>query len=129
LSHDRALRKLFAYRPNSSLHRAAGRLRYVVSRMKDKERSYHLITAEETDYLAATVTRAENGATFEALATALVDDEVSLEEAEEYIHELIESQILMADIALPLTGCEPIHPLIEHLSRHPQTIRIAERLN
>ena len=129
LRRDPALQKVFAYRPNSSLYRAAGRVRYVASRTKDTERSYHLVTAEETDYLAATVTRAENGATFETLATALADGEVSLEEAEEYIHELIESQILMADIALPLTGCEPIHPLIEHLSRHPQTIRIAERLN
>jgi len=129
LRRDPALQKVFAYRPNSSLYRAAGRVRYVASRTKDKERSYHLVTAEETDYLAATVTRAENGATFETLATALVDDEVSLEEAEEYIHELIESQILVADIALPLTGCEPIHPLIEQLSKHSQTIRIAERLN
>ena len=129
LGRDRALRKLFTYRPNSSLHRAAGRLRYVASRTKDKERSYHLVTAEDTDYLAATVTRAENGATFEGLATALADGEVSLAEAEEYIHELIESQILIADIALPVTGCEPIHPLIEQLSKHPETIRIAERLN
>jgi thiopeptide-type bacteriocin biosynthesis protein len=129
LRRDPALQKVFAYRRNSSLCRAAGRVRYVASRTKDKERSYHLVTAEETDYLAATVTRAENGATFETLATALVDDEVSLAEAEEYIHELIESQILVADIALPLTGCEPIHPLIEQLSKHSQTIRIAERLN
>ncbi|MGB8475144.1 MAG: lantibiotic dehydratase [Candidatus Acidiferrum sp.] len=129
LGRDCALRRLFVYRPNSSLHRAAGRMRYVESRTKDKECSYHLVTAEDTDYLAATVTRAEKGATFETLASALADDEVSLEEAEEYIEELIESQILIPDIALPLTGCEPIHPLIDQLFRHPETARIAEGLS
>jgi thiopeptide-type bacteriocin biosynthesis protein len=129
LGRDRALRNVFVYRPNSSLHRAAGRIRYVASRTKDKERSFHLVTAEDTDYLAATITRAENGATFETLATALVDSEVSLNEAEEYVQELIERQILIADLALPLTGHEPIHPLIEQLSEHSQTIQIAERLN
>ena len=128
LGRDRALRNILVYRPNSSLHRVAGRVRYVASQMKDKERSFHLVTAEDTDYLIATITRAENGATFETLASALVDGEVSLDEAEEYIQELIESQIIVADIALPLTGREPVYPLIEQLSGHPQTNQIAEKL-
>ena len=128
LRRDPALQKVFAYRPNSSLYRAAGRVRYVASRTKDKERSYHLVTVEEADYLIATLARAEEGATFDALANALVEDEVTLEEAEEYVNDLIASQILVADISLPLTGGELIRPLLKQLGQQAETQRIAEKI-
>jgi len=129
LRHDPEARKCFTYRPNSSLYRAAGRLRYVASHFEGEQRSYHLVMAEDTDYLAATLARAENGEALGVLAAALVGGAVTPEEAEAYLIDLIESQVLMADIALPLTGREPLGPLIEQLRRHPPTVRIAERLS
>jgi thiopeptide-type bacteriocin biosynthesis protein len=125
---DPALRKAFIYRPNSSLYRVAGRLRYVASRLKDKELSYHLVILDDADYLASTLNRAGAGAAFDALAAALVDEEVTVEEAEAYINELVDSQILVADIPLSVTGAEPIDRLIEHLREIPQTTLIAGRL-
>src|SRR5205085_6703154 len=44
LARDPALRASLRYTPNSSLYRAAGRLRYVQVRVKkDRQRSYHLV--------------------------------------------------------------------------------------
>ena len=57
-----------------------------------------------------------------------MDDEITREEAEEYIATLIESQILVPDIALGVTGPEPIHTLIEQFSRHPVTTPVAKTL-
>ncbi len=128
LRRDSSLRKVFTYRPNSSLYRAAGRVRYVEARLDGKARSYHLVAVEDSDYLAATLARAENGAAFESLAAALVDDEVTLADAEEYVNELIDSQILVPDIALPVTGPEAIHPLVEQLSQHAETKSVADLL-
>ena len=126
---DRTLRKAFIYRPNLSLYRVAGRLRYVASRWKDKELSYHLVVLEDADYLAATLIRAEAGATFDALAAALVREKITLAEAEAYVDELIDSQILVADIPLSVTADEPLDRLIGHLRPNPLTSPAAERLD
>lgn len=129
LRGDHTLRRAFTYRPNSSLCRVAGRLRYAASRLKDKDLSYHLVVLEDAHYLASTLACAGPGAAFAALAAALVHGNVTLKEAEAYIDELIDSQILVADIPLSVTGDEPLDRLIEHFREHPETISIAERLD
>jgi lantibiotic biosynthesis protein len=128
ITRDPALRSGLKFYPNSSLFCAAGRVRYVESRLKEKDRSYHLVAVEETDYLTATIARARLGATPDALAAALVDAEISLDEAREYIAELIDSQILAPEIALNVSGPEPVHPLIENLRRSKETMEIAATL-
>jgi thiopeptide-type bacteriocin biosynthesis protein len=106
------------YRPNSSLYRAAGRIHLVESRVdRERARSYHLIGVDDTDYLRATLERASAGAPAGALAGALVaaDPEVTPEEAAEYIQELIASQVLVAELAPPVTGPEPLSSLVSEL--------------
>ena len=129
LAREPELRSLFLYQPNSSLYRAAGRLRYVESRLEDKTRSYHLVAVEDSDYLDATLTLAKAGATSVGLAQALVNEEISASEAEEYVAQLIESQILVPEICLPVTGPEPIHPLMDQLYTHEKTSGFAETLD
>ncbi len=116
LGGEESLRNAFIYCPNSSLYSAVGRVRYVESRLKDQIRSYHLVSAEDTDFLSATLARAEDGATSTQLAAALAAEGIPLTEAERYIAELIENQVLIPDLALTATGLEPIHPLIDQLS-------------
>ena len=129
LASDPKLRNAFSYRPNSSLYRAAGRLRYAESKLINKERSYHLVAVEETDALNATLARARDGATFSDLTAALVDGEITLKEAEEYIANLVAEQILMPDIGLFVTGPEPTNALIEQFAQKSETARIADVLN
>ncbi|PYV43189.1 MAG: hypothetical protein DMG06_11530 [Acidobacteria bacterium] len=93
LGREPSLRSIFAYYPNSSLYRAAGRVRYVESRLKGKYRTYHLVAADDTDYLVATLARAQEGASSAELAAALAVDDISQTEAETYIAELIENQV------------------------------------
>src|SRR4029453_9424720 len=103
--------------------------RYVESRLEDKVRSYHLVAVEDTDYLEATIARAKSGATLSALAEALVSEDVSLAEAEEYVTELIDSQILVPDIFPPITGRGAIHPLVEQLQGHEKTSEFGDILD
>ena len=128
LSRDAALRRAFTYRPNSSLYRVAGRVRYVESRLAGTRRSYHLVVVEPSEALDATLARARDGARFEALAAPLVTDDVSLAEAEVYVDELIQSQILVTGLEVPVTGQEPIHVLVDELLARPETISFARPL-
>ena len=113
------LRQHVSCRPNSSLYRASGRLRYAEGRMSEKVRSYHLVAVEETEYLEATLARARAGASPEVLARALVewDPEIGLEEATEYVAELIDSQLLVPELSPPVTGPEALSALISQLQR------------
>lgn len=76
--------------------------------------------------------QAEGGATLGELSRALVEGdpegEITLEEAEGFIGELIDSQILVSDLAPPVAGREPVEDLIDQLARHPAAAAVAERL-
>ena len=117
------MRRELRYRPNSSLYRAGGRLRYAEARLDDKVRSHHLVAVEASDYLEATLERARGGALAADLAAALVtaedaapEIEISREEADAFLTELIDSQVLVSDLSPPVTGPEAIHDLVDHLA-------------
>jgi thiopeptide-type bacteriocin biosynthesis protein len=129
LERDAGLRRELRYRPNSSLYRAAGRLRYAEARLEDKVRSHHLVAVEASDYLEATLERARGGARAADLAAALVtpdapdgadaaDPELSISQADAdaFLAELIDSQVLVSDLSPPVTGPEAIHDLVDHLA-------------
>jgi class I lanthipeptide synthase len=125
IMRDAALRRNLIFRPNTSLYRVADRMHYVESQLKESERSYHLVAVEQTEYLAATLEQAGSGATPEALAAALTDGAVSLEEAGEFIAQLIDSQILVPDIGLNVSGPAAADSLIERLAKTKETADIA----
>ena len=128
LGSDPVLRGTFEFRPGSSLYRAAGRVHYVEARLDGKRRTHHLVAAEDSEDLRATLERAVGGASPESLAAALVSEDVSRAEAEEYVGELIDSQILRPALSLLVTGPDPVESLANQLHQHPQTAAIGDRL-
>jgi thiopeptide-type bacteriocin biosynthesis protein len=129
VERDPQLRKLFVYEPNSSLYETAGRLRLAEARLTATGRSYHLVAVDKSPYLTAVLERARGGATLEAAAEVLVDDEITQAEAEEYMAELVDNQLLVSDARPVVTGDEPVHGLVATLRAHAETARIAERLD
>lgn len=126
LVKDPEVREALTYRPNSSLYRAGGRLRYAEARLDKKVRSHHLVAVDDNDYLEEALRRASNGARASEIAEALVafdpEGDVTIEEAREFVTELIDSQILVSDLSTPVTGPEAIHDVIDQLSRIPAPI-------
>lgn len=123
LNADRDLRRSLRYRPSTSLYRAAGRLRYAEARYSGKDVDYHLVVVEPDEFLETALARAAGGATPGEIAAAVAasdpDGEISVDEAEGYVHELIDSQILVSELWPALTGPEAVHGFIETLERIP----------
>ena len=117
LGADPEVRARLRYWPNSSLYRAAGRWRYAEVRLEGRARRYHLVAAEPSEHLDATLVRAREGASAAALAAALVGGDVNPADAEAFIGELIDTQLLVPELEPSVTGPEPIHGLIETLAR------------
>ena len=126
---DPAVQAALRYRPNSSLCKVAGGLRYA-RRSEGADRAYSLVDLEATEYLVATLSRAQGGAQPGELAQALCDDdaEVTREEADAYIGELVAAQILVSDLAPLVTGVEAIDDVIEQLRAIPAAEHAARLL-
>jgi len=122
LNRSPALRPFLVYRPNSSLYRAAGRIRYVEARSGNDARSYHLVALDPDDYLEAVLEASQDGAKPADLAEVLVckDPEISPEDAIQFIDELIDSQVLVSNLWPQVTGTEPIHGILEQLQNLPE---------
>ncbi|XXF79655.1 lantibiotic dehydratase [Myxococcaceae bacterium GXIMD 01537] len=121
LAREPVVRDALLYRPNSSLYRTAGRLRYAEAHLEARTRTYVLVSVEPTEYLEATLERARTGARLATLAQALTDadPEVSREEAEGYVGMLVDNQLLVPEFAPLVTGPEPVNELMERLEPIP----------
>jgi thiopeptide-type bacteriocin biosynthesis protein len=128
LEADAGIRRRLSFRPNSSLYRAGGRVRYAESRLDKTVRSYQLVAIDDSAELEATLARAIAGAPPEELAAALVSDEISLEEAREFVDELIDAQVLVSDVQPALTGPEPVPALVEAMAEYEETAEPARAL-
>jgi len=105
------------------LYPVAGWLRYAESQLDPASRAlnYHLVAVERSPHLDLALTRAATpgGATLEELAAAIraADPMISLANANEFLRSLVASQILVSDLAPPMTGPEPIEAMLESLHR------------
>jgi len=115
LSRDPEIRGELRFRPNSSLYETAGRVRFAESRMQGSVRTVHLVAVDAFDALRDTLRRAADGARLRDLAAALVDDEITLDDAEAFVHELVDTQLLVPELALPVTGSDSTAGFVQQL--------------
>lgn len=120
LARDPALAPLVRYTPNSSLYRAGDRWRLVETRVQDKARTHHLVAVDDSPALTSTLALAREGASRAALTASLVEEGAEDDEADAFVNELIESQLLTPDVECPVTGAEPLGRLISLLRRAPE---------
>ncbi|HEX9669189.1 MAG TPA: lantibiotic dehydratase [Thermoanaerobaculia bacterium] len=152
LERQPALRRELRFYPNSSLYRAAGTWHLVEVRFRQGWRTCHLVKVESSEYLDALIERAAAGARPGELTELLVEmlgadadageedtgKEVAGEEdatdedagaaAAAFVDELIDSQILVSDLAPPVTGAEPGEALIARLETLAEAAPAAARL-
>ena len=131
IGEDRRWRRALLHRPNPTLHDAAGRLHFTESRFDNGCRSYHLVAIDPSPFLLATLARAgagPGGVALDELAASLVDGDVSGAEAAAFIDELVDRQVLVADLGPAVTGTDPGLHLIGRLAATPATAPLARPL-
>jgi thiopeptide-type bacteriocin biosynthesis protein len=114
---------LLKFYPNNSMYVFGDNLRYVEYKYVNNRRVHQISSVDNSEYLQTILRRAETGATPGELAPLLVESDISLEEAHAFVHELINSQILVSELEPAVTGDEFIHQLISSLKsirqQHP----------
>jgi thiopeptide-type bacteriocin biosynthesis protein len=121
LATDPEVQPHLTFVPNTSLYRAGGRLRMAEARVDERGVRYHRVTFEEDEALAATLDAARDGATIDELAAKLTDEEVTIEEAREYVTELVGAQLLVSDLGPVVTGDDSLARIVAALERSAAT--------
>ena len=98
--------------PNTTLYQLGDFYRYVEYALHQNKRKYSLEALKRTDYLDLVLQKAIAGATKNLLATVLVSEEINIEEAIEFIEELIFNQILVSELEPILTGKDFLTPTL-----------------
>jgi len=116
LLKQRAISSQLLFYPNTSLYPLGDQLRYIEHRFQEKSgRSYHLVQIEKSVYLEKILQGAVRGATTQDLASLITDEEISMEEAMDFIYELIANQVLVSELEPHVTGEEYFTVLLRRL--------------
>ncbi|MCL2651819.1 MAG: lantibiotic dehydratase family protein, partial [Candidatus Azobacteroides sp.] len=92
------------YYPNTTLYPVGKKYRYVEYQYINSKRIHRVSSVDRSAYLDALLKTARKGITFGELAICLIDLKIEAEEANGFIKELIDSQILVNELSPSVTG-------------------------
>lgn len=108
LSQDLAkaphIKKQLTFYPNSSIYVSGHQLRYIEYHYVESSRQHHIVEVDNSEYLQKLLTKASKGAPLDDLAGALVSDTIPKNDAEDFVHELIASQLLISELEPAVSG-------------------------
>ena len=117
IERNKIIREQLHYYPNSSMYPVKEHFRYVECLYKSTRRALRITQVEMSEYLTKVLSLASGGTgtLFSVLAASLVDNEISIETANDFIHELINIQVLVSELEPAVTNIQPLSSLIAKL--------------
>ncbi|MDR6808906.1 thiopeptide-type bacteriocin biosynthesis protein [Dyadobacter sp. BE34] len=129
LLQKNAIRDEVKFFPNTSLYPIGDAYRYVESALNNKKRLYVLASVDRNAYLDKVITAARGGATIRELADGIVSEDVSREEAEQFVDAIVRAQILVSELAATVTGEEFFFTIVDKLRAIAGAAQDLEQLN
>jgi thiopeptide-type bacteriocin biosynthesis protein len=113
-----AVKPYLHFYPNSSLYEINGQYRYVAYQYNAANmRVHHLSSAEKTPYLDTLFEKAHAGARISELETAILGEEVTAQEAQAFVAQVLDSQLLVSELEPSLTGEDFLLQIIATLNK------------
>ncbi|MGF2412204.1 MAG: lantibiotic dehydratase, partial [Ferruginibacter sp.] len=105
------------YYPNTAFYKIAEEIRYVEYHYKNGRRKHIISAVLASDYTLDILQAAANGITVQDMINRLIGDEVTIEEAAEFIDEIIAAQLLVSEMEPSVTGSEFLYQIISSLKK------------
>jgi lantibiotic biosynthesis protein len=111
------IKEKLLYYPNNSIYTIGDEIRYVEYQYINGKRSHQISSVNFSEYVEAILKLAESGSTYQQMIDQLCSDEITEEEAIDFVGELISSQLLVNELEPAITGNEFIYQVLETLQR------------
>ncbi len=122
LERHEAIRPYLRFYPNSSVYTLNNQYRYVAYRYDEAgRRVHHLSSTDQNPYVDTLLTQAKRGTTVGEMASALVSHEVTADEAEAFVAQVLETQLLVSELEPSLTGDDFLTQILTLLTTLGQT--------
>ncbi|MEB8346894.1 lantibiotic dehydratase family protein [Flavobacteriaceae bacterium KMM 6898] len=105
------------WRPNTSLYKVGKQWRYIQYAYFEGKRTHSLEAVSSFKILDQIIKNSNGGRTIKQLKTFLIKNEISGEDAENFIYELINNNILISNLEPSLTGNDFLDQLITDLKK------------
>jgi len=109
------IKRKLRYYPNTTLYELADKYRYVEYKYNPQGRQFHLSAVDANYYTELLLRKASAGLLIEEMVRLLVDEEIEKEEAEAFIEELIDSQLVVSELDPGVTGKDMLQDMIDTL--------------
>ena len=116
IEKDRIIREQLRFYPNNSMYTVGKHLRYMEYFYRNTRRIHQIAQVDNSDYLQRVLALSKEGRRFSELAAILVNDEITTDEAVDFIHELIDAQVLISELEPVVTNPQPLTTLITKLN-------------
>ncbi len=126
IENDPQIRPLILYYPNDSIYEIGNKIRYVEYRYKGPRRIHKVSSVEISEYLQRILDEARHGKTIFELAAYITEEEISTEEAVEFVNELISEQLLTSELNPCVVGEDVLETLIGKLSLKGHSVYLDE---
>lgn len=104
LEADNALRNSLLYFPNSSLYKVGKEYRYIEYKYINTLRHHYMISIDASEYIERIVRLSEKGASIKEMVNSIISEEISVNDADNFITNLIDNQILISSISPTVSG-------------------------
>jgi hypothetical protein len=112
LSKQESVQEQLKFYPNTSIYEIGDQIRYVEYFYEKSNRLHRISAVEKSEYILRILDAAKDGAKIHELASKLVDDEITIEEAKAFIIRLIDAQLLIGDLEPAVTGPEFLEQIL-----------------
>jgi hypothetical protein len=119
ISKNSVVQKNLIYYPNSSLYKIADFYRYIEYQYVNKKREHTLSSFRVNPVIDILIQNSKKGLKFNELIDLITDDISEIEEASEFILELINNQILVSELDATITGNFDVKRIVEILYKIP----------
>ena len=128
LSKQSDIKTKTRYYPNSTLYPLGKNFRYIEYHYIESRRVHQISSIERSVYLDLIIRQTRKGALIEELINYLANDYINRNDAQAFIEELIESQIIVSEISPSVTGDDYLTQLIGILDERNVNNAIIETL-